>query len=191
MVLDRLRDRLIKETAAEEGDIITVVNAAVAYLRAQSIELPAFTVISNVCAKALRIADENLMDKLGSCLAQRTRERLDALLVSKGTRSAFDKFKEDIGSAGPKEILKALGQLEQIGQYPLDAPVLRRLTRRKIDSFALLGWKNNAAELRHLKPERRRIILLCFLRKRRAELLDLTDELVIRYWNSIQAQSNR
>ena len=183
---------LAKEVAAEEGDLITVINAAIEYLMTRSIALPSFTVISSAAGKALKVADEALQDKLGRSLDPKVAEDLDEMLTSEGgSRTFFDKLKDAAGTPGPQQILKQLDHIERIESYPLDASFMKNLPRRKLESFALLGWRYHASELRQLKPERHRIIVLCFLRMRRAQMLDTAGELFYRYRNHVNAEAER
>ena len=57
--------------------------------------------------------------------------------------------------------------------------------------YYAMRLKTNCIKLQRMENRTQKNHPSLFFRKRRAELLDLTAELVIRYWNDIQAQSNR
>jgi hypothetical protein len=178
----------LKEGAArEEGDLLPVINAAIRWFTDKHTELLSFQVVTVIAETALNAADEHLQEIVSETLDENVKKKLDSFLMGKGGQTPLDRFKAEVRAPSPTKIQFELNRLKELEDFSSKAPVLRTLSRRKVESFAEIGKRYHAPELRQLRPSRRRLILLCYLMVRRAQLLDAAAELFIQIWKNTHA----
>ena len=167
-----VESHLVQGVAAEEGNLLPIANATIQWFRNQFIELPEFGFIMNIAERALSISNTNIQDRLFKRLDLKTQNKLDSLLDSGAGPSPFEHLKGDAKKPTPITIQAELERVRQTFVYIPEIHMLKELSRRKVEEFAEIGKQYTAAELGQLNDPARMTILMCFLKIRRAQLLD-------------------
>lgn len=178
-----LRCWLVDGPAREEAETIGLINRTVQRARTTGLELPPFQELGELAQQALMLAERQIENEFDQQLSGPERTMLDGLLGGGESTSALDTFKAAVADPSPETLRQELQRLAQLqGQMPARR-FLVELSRRKLESFAEVGSRCTAGELRQLRPARRRTVLACYLVMRRAQLLDGVVELLRRVWD--------
>lgn len=175
--------------AQQEDEMCALLVAAAERFVQLHIEIPPLEQLTALVEGALRTANASIEKRLCALLDEATVVKLLATGPQQ-PRSLLDDFKEPAGRASPISLDAELQRLRRIDEHQPHKPLPDDIHHSKVAMLVAHAQRCNAAELRRLRPVRRRAILACFMLSRRAEQLDRLAEMFIELWRQTKATAN-
>lgn len=182
---------LIETVAHKEGDLLPVINAAIGWFRNNNVALPDFGRVIAISEESLNKADKNIQKHVAKILGKDGIELLDLLLVEDGFKTPLYHFKLAANSATPINMQAELKRLKSIQQHLDKIKKITDISRRKTVRFADIANKYTAAELSQLNISYQVTVLVCYLKSRYSQLLDIAAGMFIQIWKNATATAKK
>ena len=162
------------ERALEHDRPILLVEAAAQKLLREGFVRPGITVVERMVATARSEAHEASLRKLAPLLTEERKALLDSLLVpdAPGGRTPLGTLRRHATANSPRALLEVLGKLRQLQAWGVPSWNLSALNPNRRAMLARLGRTYTNQTLQRMGPERRYPILLAFLGRTLADLID-------------------
>ncbi len=178
---------LQKKVAYKEGDLHPIINAAIRWFKEKSICLPKFGTIISISEHALDRADRDIQEYVVRTLDKKAINLLKALVDEKTSCTLLNQFKQGANAPSSVNIQVELKRLKAMQQQLININKVKRITRLKINRFAEIASKYTASELSQLQEPYQTTILVCYLKYRYSQLLDIAAEMFIQVWKNINS----
>ncbi len=173
--------------ARKEADLAVLINATIEHFRQIQVEIPSRNVLRSIAQRALKEATKDILTTIDESLTPSEGKNLDRLLIGGERHSAFEDLKKPVPKATVNNLVTTLGRFEQLLSFmPQHAA---QVTLHHLEQFAQQANRYTAPELAQLQQLRRRALLLGFVTRKRAFLLDAAANMAIRIRDNTKHQA--
>ena len=213
---DTLVSWLCQEVLTDQRQEEAVLAAAYTHYKRLHIEPPTPDRLHRLLHTALHQFDEQFCASASSQLTQETRERLDALLVTRlpeehqpsspeqspqeestmyapaqHSRSAWQQLKQDAGHMTVEHVLEEIAKLECIEQLGLPATLFAHASSKLLEHYRQRVAVEDLSEIRRHPDALRWTLLAAYCWRRRQEIIDTLVDLLIDMAHHLSTKAER